>query len=349
MSDWLTTLAELDRHNQSSVLVTVADTKGSTPREAGTKMVITQDNCHGTIGGGNLEFKAIAIARKMLADDILRAALQRFPLGPSLGQCCGGVAMLLFERIDNQSTVWIQTLLRLRREHRPAVLVSQTAVGAEEKCKLIVSANACYGDLGIDSPQIAVVTAHSVLNATTGAQLGPANLLFEPIRASDFHIVLFGAGHVGRELVRVMHGLPCTVNWVDSREHEFPDQVPANVTIELSDEPDYEIDDAPPDSYILIMTHSHPLDQRICERALHRNDWAYCGLIGSATKLNKFRKRMLAQGLSGEALAKLTCPIGIDGITGKHPSEIAIAVAAQLLQVRSNRATSLAARTQSVA
>lgn len=259
MSDWLGELAALRERNEPAVLVTVAETKGSVPRETGTKMVVTRDACLGTIGGGNLEFKAGEIARQMLAEAQTQASLQRFPLGPSLGQCCGGVAVLLFE----------------------------------------------------------------------------------PIGGSDFHIVLFGAGHVGKALIKVLSALPCSIRWIDSRAAEFDrfrEPLPGNVTAELSDCPEEEIVDIPPGSYILIMTHSHALDQAICEQALRRGGHAYCGLIGSASKLRTFRKRLLARGLSAEDLAGLTCPIGIDGISGKHPAEIAVAVAAQLLQVRERSA-----------
>ena len=104
MSDWLDHLAQLERLGEPGVLVSVADAQGSTPRETGTKMVVTQSTCLGTIGGGHLEFKAIEIARQMLesADETnngAKAVLRRFPLGPSLGQCCGGMVVLLFEHL----------------------------------------------------------------------------------------------------------------------------------------------------------------------------------------------------------------------------------------------------------
>ncbi len=166
-----------------------------------------------------------------------------------------------------------------------------------------------------------------------------ARLLFEPVTAGDFQILLFGAGHVGKALVQVLQGLPCDITWIDPRENEFPDIVPANVRVDAGDRPDLAVDQAPPASCVLIMTHSHALDQAICERALRRDDLAYCGLIGSATKRARFRRRLAAAGLSERALDGLTCPIGIDGISGKHPGEIAIAVAAELLHVREGRST----------
>lgn len=346
MNDWLTALSELGRCRQQMVLVTVAEAKGSTPRAAGTKMLVMGDRCFGTIGGGHLEFKAIDNARRLLAaSDDRGLRLERFPLGPSLGQCCGGMATLLFERIALPLPAWIERLQRRRNDDGKAVMV--TGTDAMLPGKMIVSEEAAEGGFGDPVLEREAIEAARGLLVDSGdtrllkfksASGSPVRLLFEPIGASDFNIVLFGAGHVGKALVQVMQGLPCSITWVDQREHEFPDLLPSNVNIQVSDRPDLVIDDAPQGSSVLVMTHSHALDQAICERALRRGDLGYCGLIGSATKLAKFRRRLSALGLSATALEGLTCPIGIDGISGKHPSEIAIAVAAELLQ-RRGRAT----------
>jgi xanthine dehydrogenase accessory factor len=254
MSGWLQALNALAEGGTDAVLVTVVEVKGSTPREAGAKMVVTRDKIYDTVGGGHLELKAIELSRAMLRQSPLpdAPAVHRFPLGPSLGQCCGG----------------------------------------------------------------------------------DATLLLEPIQPPAFHIALFGAGHVGKALVKLLGDLPCRVTWIDPRDDIFPEMVPANVTIAVSDEPEAEVAALPPGSFVLVMTHSHPLDQRILEAALKRDDFRYVGLIGSATKRARFLSRLRARGLGEAAFARLTCPIGIDGAGGKHPAEIAIAVAAQLLQVR---------------
>jgi xanthine dehydrogenase accessory factor len=103
-------------------------------------------------------------------------------------------------------------------------------------------------------------------------------------------------------------------------------------TIETS-EPALEVAAMPPSSYYLVMTHSHPLDFDICDRILRRGDAAYCGLIGSLTKRRRFEKRFRQQGLPQSAVEHLVCPIGVTGISGKKPVEIAIAVAAEILRV----------------
>jgi xanthine dehydrogenase accessory factor len=257
MTGWLHALIALADTGSDAVLVTVIEVKGSTPREAGAKMVVTRDKIFDTVGGGHLELKAIELSRAILRQSPLPDApsVHRFPLGPSLGQCCGG----------------------------------------------------------------------------------EATLLLEPVQPPAFHIALFGAGHVGKALVKLLDDLPCRVTWVDPRQEMFP-EAPANVTVMVSDEPEAEVDALPAGSFVLVMTHSHPLDQRVLEAALKRNDFRYVGLIGSATKRARFISRLKARGLSETELARLICPIGVEGAGGKHPAEIAIAVAAQLLQVRDREA-----------
>jgi xanthine dehydrogenase accessory protein XdhC len=157
-----------------------------------------------------------------------------------------------------------------------------------------------------------------------------------------FHVAVFGAGHVGKALVKLLADLPCRVTWIDSRAEAFPTEMPANAAVELTDALEEEVAALPHESYVLVMTHSHALDLRIVERALRRPDFRYAGLIGSETKRARFVKRLALRGLAPEEIARLTCPIGIEGIAGKRPMEIAIAVAAQLLQLRSAAARAAA-------
>jgi xanthine dehydrogenase accessory factor len=161
-----------------------------------------------------------------------------------------------------------------------------------------------------------------------------AALLFEPVRPEAFHVVLLGAGHVGQALVRVLGELPCRVTWIDGRAEQFPREVPANVTVECTEMPQYAIERAPSGAAFLVMTHSHALDLALCETILRRADFSYFGLIGSTTKRAKFVRRLQARGVADGLIARMVCPIGLPGLRGKHPGEIAVAVAAQLLMMR---------------
>jgi xanthine dehydrogenase accessory factor len=148
------------------------------------------------------------------------------------------------------------------------------------------------------------------------------------------HVVLFGAGHVGHALVALLGTLPCVVQWVDERDELFPDEVPANVQVEATDTPEAIVDSAPAGAYFLVMTHNHALDFTLAAHIMRRRDFAYFGMIGSQTKRVKFERRLIERGVAPHRLDEMICPIGIGGIADKAPPAIALAVCAELLQVR---------------
>lgn len=239
----------------SYVEITVLETRGSAPREAGTRMWVGAADTRGTIGGGNLEYTAMKIAREMLLSGESERR-RKFVLGDTLGQCCGGNVVLAFERKDEMAN--------------------------------------------FEKP--------------------------------DLRIVLFGAGHVGKEVARILERLPCELTWVDPRPDQFPSQTGARVVIE--DEPVFAVDEAPSGAFYLIMTHSHALDLEIVARVLQRTDVGFVGLIGSQTKAARFRSRLKARGIDP---ARLVSPIGLFK-SGKHPAEVAVSAVAQVLQEAALRA-----------
>jgi xanthine dehydrogenase accessory factor len=245
---WLDALTAAERDNQPAVLVTVLSAKGSTPREAGAKMVVSADGLSGTIGGGNLEHQCEAAARFFLANGAEGPSTRDFPLGPALGQCCGGHVTVLFE-------------------------------------------------------------------------------VFRPPR---LHIGLFGAGHVGKALVKLLADLPCRVSWIDQRPEALPANLPPDIDPVRTVLPAQAVAALPPGSLVLVMTHDHALDFDIVVEALGRPDLLAVGLIGSATKRARFAGRLARQGIDA---GKLICPIGLPGIDGKEPAIVAISVAAQILQI----------------
>jgi xanthine dehydrogenase accessory factor len=340
MLEWLSALRDRQKSGKSCILVTVAETRGSVPREAGAKMVVTEDAARGTIGGGQLEYEALRVAREMLAGGTATLQLRRFGLGPSLGQCCGGAAQVLFEPSRGATGHWVTALMEYVERGQPAVLV--TAIG-DPGGKLVVSGDAVVGAFSHSQPHAeAVQAARAMLEAAqAGVRLEEGadggGLLFEPVRPDGWQVVVFGAGHVGKALIRVLGELPCRVAWIDGRAEQFPRDVPPNVTVECTEMPQYAVDRAPRGAAFLVMTHSHALDLSLCEKILARNDFAYFGLIGSATKRAKFTKRFRARGLPDDVIERMVCPIGIPALSGKHPGEIAVAVAAQLLLVRAKR------------
>ncbi len=293
---------------RAAVVVEVTQSAGSVPREGGTRMLVAAQQTAGTIGGGHLELKAIAEAREMLAGVASRAATPQmlaqmasalrasdgdvafidadtdarierpaprsahYPLGPALGQCCGGAVTLGFSSLDAQAlATWPETPPR-------------------------------------------------------------------------FHLQLYGAGHVGRAIARALAPLHVLVDWIDEREEEFPASFqsadfggtgstwPAHIRKVCVDGVDAEVRSAPPGAFYLVLTHQHDLDLQITEAILRRGDFGFLGLIGSKTKKHRFIHRFEQRGIAPEVIARMTCPIGIEGIDGKEPEVIAASVVAQLLR-----------------
>lgn len=150
---------------------------------------------------------------------------------------------------------------------------------------------------------------------------------------SRFTLQLYGAGHVGRAIVRLLAGIACRVQWIDERDEEFPPGIPAPHIERLCVEPvQAEVKGAPPGAFYLVLTHSHDLDMAITLAILQRGDFGYFGLIGSRTKRARFEHRLRERGIGDDRLARMVCPIGVPGIAGKEPEVIAVAVVAQLLQ-----------------
>ncbi len=158
------------------------------------------------------------------------------------------------------------------------------------------------------------------------------------MRPDAFPVLVFGNGHVGRALVQVLGALPAHVRWIDAREDDFPaDGSGQRRRSSSTDAPEDEIAHAPHGAFVVVLTHSHPLDFALVEAALARDDWRYLGLIGSRAKRAQFERRLAARGMAAEALARVVCPIGVRSgiaIRSKEPGAIAIAVAAEIVAAR---------------
>lgn len=313
MNEWIDSLSDLSAAGERVVLVTVASIRGSAPREPGAKMIVTRSETVGTIGGGQLEHQCTRIAVGML-DGAEQRQLQSFPLGSAMGQCCGGVVDILFEPISSRLPGWLGELRGMHGQRLPAVMV--TGIGSNAAADKQVLAGDAAARFLEDGRQPRRVD----------------DCFYEPIVASDLNIAVFGAGHVGSAVVASLSTLDCNIRWIDSRRNIFR-HIPRNVRAVESDAPALEVAAMPPHSYYLIMTHSHALDYDIVDRVLRRGDARYCGLIGSRSKKRRFEKRFSAAGMPQTQLERLVCPIGVDGISGKKPAEIAVAAAAEILQV----------------
>lgn len=294
--EWVGWLAS----REPAALVSVLATEGSAPRDAGTRMLVTLDAIRGTIGGGALEHQAAAQARAILAEPPGAWRVQDYPLGPLLGQCCGGRVRLLVEHVDRAVLGWTE--------------------GAAEGATLVTT-------LGERVMRHVDPAASPGPTSARGARPGGGARFVERLGRRRRPLYLFGAGHVGQAIARHAAGLPLHLAWFDSRpEMEGMDGVTVVPPEQLPDC----LDTMPADAAVLILTHDHALDYALTRAALGRAP-AFVGLIGSATKRARFLSRLAAEGLDEAARTHLTCPIGIDGVAGKEPDVIAVAALAQLL------------------
>jgi xanthine dehydrogenase accessory factor len=250
VEDWRGALARLDAEAAPHVLVTVLDTHGSTPREAGAKMVVAEQGQAGSIGGGQLEYEAAETARRLLVEGTASPTTEKLMLGADREQCCGGAV----------------------------------------------------------------------------------TLLFEPMAQPVGTLALFGAGHVGRALVRTLDGTGVRVLWIDERADALAPPLPGRASPVRTDDPVAYVSELPAGAQSLVMTHSHDRDYELMAALLKRDDLPAPRLIGSKTKWARFRKRLLDDGIPEARVANVTCPLGLPGIPGKRPQAIAVAVAADLLQ-----------------
>jgi xanthine dehydrogenase accessory factor len=327
MNEWIDELSDLCAADEPAVLVTVAGIRGSAPREIGAKMIVTAKETIGTIGGGQLEYQCTRIAVDLLNEDKL--SLRSFPLGTSMGQCCGGVVEVLFEPMGGGLPAWLRDLQTLHGQREPAIML--TRISRSVPLKFIVTADRVFGADEDAMPTRLVSTARCVL---AGDRQPRRNVqeFYEPVVVPDLNVAVFGAGHVGTAVVEALCKLDCNIRWVDSRRNIFRG-VPNNVRAIEASEPALEVAAMPPNSFYLVMTHNHALDFDICDRILRRQDARYCGLIGSLSKRRRFEKRYRQQGMATAVIDTLTCPIGVDGISGKKPAEIAVATAAEILKL----------------
>ncbi len=283
------------------VRVVVAGIKGSVPREVGASMLVWEDGQSGTIGGGALELDASNRARKALEEKHSDWVVN-IPLGPGLGQCCGGAVTLLSEFYDASGVSSLSDKLVLR----------QVSGAAEIPLKI----NRQLSDA-----------------RNSGIPIKPQLVdgwMLEPISAPSRQLWIYGAGHVGRALVSVLEPLPDTeITWLDSDVDRYPDQISSDINQLVAGNPAELVKFAPPDAEHLVLTYSHALDLEICHRLLSHG-FKSAGLIGSKTKWARFRTRLRSLGHTDARIDCIDCPIGQTAL-GKHPQAIAVGVAAEFL------------------
>jgi xanthine dehydrogenase accessory factor len=315
MSTW-PTIARFIAAQGGAALVTLAQAQGSSPREVGARMVVAPDGTFtGTIGGGALEWGALAEAQTLLARQDGRVATQLDKaLGPDLGQCCGGRVLLTIEKFGAADAAMIAALADAEQRQGIVTTIATSAPDGRLARRL------AQGNEG-RSPR----PAYDVQSD---------GRVYERFGEEPSAFWLFGAGHVGRALAVALAPLPFAVTWIDTRPGAIPEAFPANVTAITQGDPVALLPRAPDGAFIAVMTHSHALDLDLVIAALQAHRFAYVGLIGSATKRARFTSAMHKMGIAADVVGKLVCPIGLTTIRDKAPAAIAASVAAQVLMVR---------------
>ena len=248
--------------NSDAIVCELTSVRGSSPREQGTFMLVGRTDLFGTIGGGALEYMVIEHARRLIANGQAEEAMD-VPLGPEIGQCCGGRVLVSLRYADATS-----------REQLAGVVADEDAALP--------------------------------------------------------HVFVFGAGHVGRALAKMLALLPVRLEVIDTRRGEI-DLLPGEICSRVVAMPEATVRAAPAGSSYVILTHDHALDFLIAQEALARTDAPYVGMVGSRTKRARFASWFKAEGGNQATLERLVLPIGQMGLGDKRPEVIAALAAAEIM------------------
>jgi xanthine dehydrogenase accessory factor len=260
---------------------------------------------------------------------------------------------------------WLDALRALRESRTPAVIITLAIVRGHAPrnggAKMVVSPDALFGTVGGGNLEAtAVDRARAMLAAGTaepdlltlklsdkatteyGVQCcgGEVTMLLEPVRVVPT-VAVFGLGHVGLELARILSRHELDLHLVDSRaemldaarlQPALGDAV-ARVQVHHAPVPESVLAGLPAGAHVLVMTHDHVEDLAVVDQALRTEGVGSIGLIGSASKWARFRAKLTEAGHTPADLERVTTPIGIPEVSGKQPAVIAVSVAARLLQL----------------
>lgn len=259
---------------------------------------------------------------------------------------------------------WLTAVGRLREEREAGVLVTVAEVRGhaprDAGAKMVVTAGDTWGSVGGGNlEETAIARARALLSsyAAEPEQLtvgltdkartehgrqccgGEVTLLLEPLPVVP-SVAVFGVGHVGIELARVLAAHDLDLHLVDSRAGQLTDErlevlggAQARLMVHHSPVPELALGSVPRGTHVLVMTHDHAEDFALCDAALRCTHLGTVGLIGSAAKWARFRSGLAVEGHDPAAIDRIRCPIGVPGLPGKEPPAIALSVAAELLQL----------------
>ena len=256
-------IVEVKKYKEQVVKAKIINAEGSTPSEIGKYMIISKEEIFGTIGGGNLEYLVINKSKELLNDKIKKSETLNIPLGPGIGQCCGGYVQIKLTHYENGK----KSLERAKE---------------------------------------------------------------------NINLFIFGAGHIGQALSLKSLNLNFNVHLIDSRKEFLLMSEYKDIDYIYAEQPWKLIKNLLPNSYYIVLTHSHDLDFKIINEILIYNTFKFVGLIGSQTKQNKFANRLKNNGHKKNLIDLIECPVGLNIKHTKEPNEIAISIIAQLIDYKNS-------------
>ncbi|MBN1320513.1 MAG: XdhC family protein [Thermoleophilia bacterium] len=325
--------------------VTILDTLGSSPRHAGATMLVKADgSIAGTIGGGPLEARATERALELLKTGGFY--IERFDAA-QLGMMCGGGGSLLIERVgSNRSTAqeFFRVLVALLETGRKGWLVTLVPEDAgpentpgEAVRRCLVGADGSVAGDPVCAPEALQELAKKGGTYDRILATAPSVTHVQPVGAQGAAYV-FGAGHCGEKLAPVLSSLGFFTVVVDDRpDFASPERFPTADRLVVPASFDNVVGTLPIDeeSYLVIVTRGHSHDTCVLAQSLGTKA-RYIGMIGSKKKVADAFRDLSGQGFSGDDLARVHAPIGLS-IGAETPEEIAISIAAELIQVRAAR------------
>ena len=360
---WLSSFKKAIALNNGCVLLTVIETKGSTPCSVGDKIVYSNEQLtFGSIGGGNLEFQALTFAKDLLGKDSNSTHLEKYPLGATLGQCCGGYVKVMFESFVNNGTQlkkknsWLETvsdLIERQQDFVVATIIDNQTDKRNSGKKIVYTANQetpPSSDGGLNGK--ISTGAYNLLSANDSPTIAQyqstseslIEVCYEKVSNTELHpVAIFGAGHISRALMPILTKLPIRIFWIDDRAQQFEQYQGDTSQINIiCDDFISGLADLPDETYCLVITYSHQMDFDICEKIISRNSFTYLGMIGSRIKGNKFKDRLLQKGYPKGTVDKFICPIGAKQKFLKSPTAIAVTIAMDLLNFLENKKQTMA-------
>ena len=256
-------IQKVKNYKKEVIKAKIINTEGSVPREKGIYMMISKDDIFGTIGGGHLELLVINKSKDLLKNGMKKSETLNIPLGPGIGQCCGGYVQIQLTHHANGS--------------------------------------------------------RSIENSLEN------NNLF-----------IFGAGHIGQALSSKSLDLNFNVHLIDSRKNFLLMNKYEDIEYILAKQPWKLIKNLSPNSYFIILTHSHDYDFKIINEILIYKSFKFIGLIGSKTKKNRFSSMLEKNGHEKKLINLIECPVGLNINHSKEPNEIAISILAKLIDYKNN-------------